>query len=210
MTRARILYAGRAGSIDEAAALLRAGALVAFPTDTVYGLGAHVFNADAVAGLYAAKGRAQEKSIPVLLADLDDLARIVAEVPAAAWKLAHTFWPGALTLVMPRRPELPEAVSGGPGVAVRLPDHALTRDLIRAAGVPLATTSANRSGEANSVTAAEVAAVLGERIAAILDGGDAPGGVPSTVVDCTVQPPRVLRQGALALEILQAVVPDLA
>lgn len=210
MTLARILPAGRAGSLDEAASLLRAGALVAFPTDTVYGLGAHVFNADAVAGLYAAKGRSQEKSIPVLLADLDDLARIVAEVPAAAWKLARTFWPGALTLVMPRRPGLPEEVSGGPGVAVRLPDHALTRDLIRATGVPLATTSANRSGEPNTVTAAQVAAVLGERIAAILDGGDAPGGVPSTVVDCTVHPPRVLRQGALAFEILQAVVPDLA
>lgn len=210
MTLARILPAGRAGSLDEAASLLRAGALVAFPTDTVYGLGAHVFNADAVAGLYAAKGRSQEKSIPVLLADLDDLARIVAEVPAAAWKLARTFWPGALTLVMPRRPGLPEEVSGGPGVAVRLPDHALTRDLIRATGVPLATTSANRSGEPNTVTAAQVAAVLGERIAAILDGGDAPGGVPSTVVDCTVHPPRVLRQGALAFEILQEVVPDLA
>jgi L-threonylcarbamoyladenylate synthase len=209
VTQARILPAGRAGSLDEAAALLRAGALVAFPTDTVYGLGAHVFNVEAVAGLYAAKGRAQEKSIPVLLADLDDLAHIVAEVPAAAWKLAHTFWPGALTLVMPRRPELPEAVSAGPGVAVRLPDHPLTRDLIRAAGAPLATTSANRSGEPNTMTAAQVAAVLGDRIAAILDGGDAPGGVPSTVVDCTVLPPRVLRQGAITLEILQAVVPDL-
>lgn len=209
MSPARILPAGPGESLAEAAALLRAGALVAFPTDTVYGLGAQVFDGPAVARLYEVKGRPQEKSIPVLIADFDELDQLVSEIPAAAWKLAHTFWPGALTLVMPKRPELPEAVSAGPTVAIRLPDHAVTRDLIRSTGVPLATTSANRSGEPDAVTAAQVAAALGDGVAAILDAGTAPGGVPSTVVDCAVTPPRVLRLGAIGLEILQAVLPDL-
>jgi L-threonylcarbamoyladenylate synthase len=143
----------------EAVRLLQAGELVAFPTDTVYGVGALVWNGPAVARLFTAKLRPAGKAIPVLLADPADLALVASELPAAVAQLAEAFWPGALTLVVPRAPGIPDEVTGGgASLAVRVPDHALARYLIRAAGAPLATTSANLSGQPSPVTAQEVAA----------------------------------------------------
>jgi L-threonylcarbamoyladenylate synthase len=179
--------------------VLRRGGLVAFPTDTVYGVGALAFDAAAVARLYLAKGREAVKAIPVLLADQTELAKVAEEVPANAVRLADAFWPGALTVVLRKRDTVPEAVSQGGTVGVRVPAHPVALALLQAAG-PLAVTSANRSGEADSMTAAEVAAGLGDQIELILDGGVAPGGKPSTVVDCTGSAPTIVRQGPISLD----------
>ena len=184
-------------AIAQAAALLRSGDLVIFPTDTVYGVGALITHPQAVARLYRVKDRPGEKAIPLLIADPEDLEQAVTKVTPAARRLIACFWPGGLTLVLPKRPEVPAEVSPGPTVAVRLPDHGGIRALIRAAGAPLAATSANRSGQPSPRTAQEALAQLGGRVPLILDGGPCPGGVPSTVVDCTVDPPRLLREGAI-------------
>jgi L-threonylcarbamoyladenylate synthase len=188
-------------SVNRAAALLKAGELVAFPTDTVYGVGAIVWDATAVGKLYTAKLRALDKAIPVLLADPADVALVARDLPSGALRIAQLFWPGPLTLVVPRAARVPvEVTAGGDSVAVRVPDHDLARALIRASGAPLAATSANLSGQASPVTAQEVAAQLGERIALILDGGRCPGGVPSTILDLTQPQPRILRPGPVSLE----------
>jgi L-threonylcarbamoyladenylate synthase len=190
--------------------LLRAGELVAFPTDTVYGVAALVWDPAAVAKLYAAKLRSLDKAIPVLLADPADLALVARGLSLAAIRIAARFWPGPLTLVVPKAARVPaEVTAGGDSVAVRVPAHDLARALIRAAGAPLATTSANLSGQPSPVTAEEVAAQLAGRIAMILDGGPCPGGVPSTVVDLTAGRPVILRPGPIALEqILEGVQDD--
>jgi L-threonylcarbamoyladenylate synthase len=187
--------------VDRAAALLKAGELVAFPTDTVYGVGAIVWDAATVGKLYTAKLRALDKAIPVLLADPADIALVARDLPTVASRIAEHFWPGPLTLVVPRAGRVPDEVTaGGDTVAVRVPDHNLARALIRATGAPLATTSANLSGQSSPVTAQEVTAQLGERIALILDGGRCPGGVPSTILDLTQPQPRILRPGPISLE----------
>jgi L-threonylcarbamoyladenylate synthase len=190
---------------DQAVQLLKAGALVAFPTDTVYGVGAIVWNGPAVAQLYTAKLRPSGKAIPVLLADPSDLPMVASGLPRGFERLAAAFWPGALTLVVPKAPGIPDEVTGGgPSIAVRVPDHALARALIRAAGAPLATTSANLSGRPSPVTAQEVAAQLGDRIPLILDGGPCPGGVASTVVDLTGPEPAIVRAGPISLDQIKA------
>jgi len=177
--------------------ILKFGGLVAFPTDTVYGLAALAYNGDAVISIYEVKDRPVEKAIPVLIGDVSDLEKVCAEVPEIAIKLAARFWPGPLTLVVPKNPQLPEAVSARPTVGVRIPDHPVARALLRLAG-PLAVTSANLSGRQSPSTAQEVFDQLGGRIALILDGGKTPGGVPSTVVDCTGPELQVLRKGSIS------------
>jgi L-threonylcarbamoyladenylate synthase len=190
-------------ALPRALEILQLGGLVAFPTDTVYGVGALAFNGAAVESIYAAKDRPVEKAIPILIGDVDDLAKVSAEVPEIALKLAARFWPGPLTVVVPKHPELPEAVSATPTVGVRIPNHPVTRALLRLAG-PMAVTSANHSGQPSPSTAEEVYAQLGGRIALILDGGKTPGGVPSTVVDCIGAEPQVLRAGPISKsEILE-------
>jgi L-threonylcarbamoyladenylate synthase len=189
-----------ATQLDLAAQLLRSHRLVAFPTDTVYGVGTLAFDGAMVLALYRVKERPPEKAIPILIADTTDLAQIAINVPAIARQLLDRFWPGALTLVLPKHPHIPPEVSATDTVAVRMPDLDLTRDLMRLTG-PLAVTSANRSSGPNSRTAQEVLDQLDGRIDAIVDGGAAPGGVPSTVLDCTQSPPVILREGALADEI---------
>jgi L-threonylcarbamoyladenylate synthase len=184
-------------ALERALQVLAAGGLVAFPTDTVYGVGALVFMEAAVESLYAAKGRSLEKAIPVLIGDLKDMGKVAVEVPPLAERLAARFWPGPLTLVVPKHPDLPPAVSSSGTVGVREPDHPLARTLLVRAG-PLAVTSANRSGASSPTTAEQVLSELGGRIALILDGGTTPGGVPSTVVDCMGPEPRILREGALS------------
>jgi len=184
--------------------ILSSGGLVAFPTDTVYGLGALVFDEQAVARLYDVKERGIEKAIPVLIGDTEQLGRVSSGVNLIGQKLAERFWPGALTIVVPRHPGIPEAVTTLPTVGVRMPDFASTLELLRLIG-PLAVTSANISGQSSPSTAAGVKAQLGGRIPLILDGGVTPGGLPSTVVDCTTGKPLILREGPLSLEqILQA------
>ncbi|MFZ1238147.1 MAG: L-threonylcarbamoyladenylate synthase [Anaerolineae bacterium] len=191
-------------AIAQAVAVLTAGGLVAFPTDTVYGVGAHALLPDAVKRLFAAKVRPEGKAIPLLLGEAADLERVSCDVPALAWRLIAALWPGALTLVVPRGPLLPDIVTaGGPSVAVRLPDHALPRTLAQRLGAPLAATSANLSGQAAAITADAVLAQLDGRIELLLDGGPCAGGVASTVVDLTVQPPAILRPGALDLARLR-------
>ena len=191
-------------ALPRALEILQLGGLVAFPTDTVYGVGALAFDGAAVESIYAAKDRPVEKAIPVLIGDADDLAKVSAEVPEIALKLAARFWPGPLTLVMPKHPKLPEAVSAAPTVGVRIPDHPVARALLRLAG-PMAVTSANLSGQPSPSTAQEVFAQLGGRIALILDGGKTPGGVPSTVVDCIGVELQVLRAGAIPKSEIMAV-----
>ncbi len=191
-------------ALPRALETLKSGGLVAFPTDTVYGLGALAFIADAVESIYAAKDRPVEKAIPVLIGDVDDLAKISVEVPEIALKLAARFWPGPLTLVVPKHPRLPEAVSAAATVGVRIPDHPVARALLRLAG-PMAVTSANLSGQPSPTTAQEVFTQLGGRIDLILDGGKTPSGVPSTVVDCVGAEPKILREGPIPESEIMAV-----
>lgn len=192
-------------AIAVAARILAGGGLVAFPTDTVYGVGAHAFQPDAVERIYAAKIRPRDKAIPILLAQPDDLVLVAEGITETAWLLAERFWPGGLTLVLPKKANVPDVVSaGGPTVAVRVPDHPVPLALIAALGAPLAATSANLSGHPSPVTAQEVQAELGGHIELILDGGRCPGGVPSTVLDLTTDPPTILRAGAIGVQETEA------
>jgi L-threonylcarbamoyladenylate synthase len=198
-----------AGAIARAAELLRAGKLVAFPTETVYGLGADATNASAVAAIFAAKERPQSDPLIVHLADPGELHSVVQQVPAAAELLAAHFWPGPLTLVLPRGAAIPAVVAaGGDTVGVRVPAHPIARALIQAAAVPVAAPSANRFMHTSPTTAAHVLADLKGRIACVLDGGACPVGVESTVLDLTISPPRLLRPGGVSLEALRAILPE--
>lgn len=196
-----IISASSLDAISRALDILKAGGLVALPTDTVYGVGALVFDGKAVESIYAAKDRPIEKAIPVLIDDLDDLEKVGIDIPDSARRLAFRFWPGPLTILIPKRPELPESVSATATVGVRVPDHGVARALLHVAG-PMAVTSANISGSQSPVTAQEVYEQLKGRIDLIIDGGKTPGGVPSTLVDCTSSELRVLREGPISLETL--------
>ncbi len=195
-------------AIEAAAALLRAGRLVAFPTETVYGLGADATNGEAVARIFAAKGRPRFNPLIVHVADLE-AATAIAEIGPVARRLADAFWPGPLTLVLPRRPHtaLSHLVTAGlETVAVRVPSHPIASALLRATGRPLAAPSANRSGHVSTTTAAHVATDLGASVAMILDAGPAQYGVESTILDATGRELRLLRPGAVPSEAIAAVV----
>jgi len=189
-------------AVREAVEVLRGGGLVAFPTDTVYGLGALAFSGAAVGRLYRVKGRDREKSVPVLLSGLDQLEQVALEPSPEALRLARHFWPGPLTIVLRRQPGLPATVSATATVGVRVPDHPLARALLAAAG-PMAVTSANRSGGPSRLTAAHVLGDLGGKIEMVLDGGRSPGGRPSTVVECLAGSLTLIREGPLSLTRLQ-------
>ncbi len=199
----KLIPAAQPDAIEQALRILRAGGLAAFPTDTVYGVGALAFDGLAVESIYAAKDRPVEKAIPILIADADDLDKVAVDVPPMARILAARFWPGPLTLVVPKQPTLPEAISATATVAVRIPDHPVARALLRAAG-PMAVTSANLSGQPSPVNAEEVMRQLNGRIPLVLDGGVTPGGVPSTLVDCLGAEPVLLREGPLTKEQILA------
>jgi L-threonylcarbamoyladenylate synthase len=190
--------------IQSALEILNNGGIVAFPTDTVYGLGALAFNNSDIESIYKAKNRPLEKAIPILIADINDLEMVASAVPDMVRTLASRFWPGPLTCVVPKKQTLPLAVSATSTVAVRIPDHPDARALLRAAG-PMAVTSANISGYANPSTAQEVYDQLNGRIPLILDGGKTKGGIPSTLVDCTGEKPVILREGSITLAELLAV-----
>jgi L-threonylcarbamoyladenylate synthase len=194
--RTRLISCDDPQAVEAALQVLKAGGLVAFPTDTVYGLAASVLDKAGIDRLYEAKKRSASKAIAVLVGDLDQLGQVTQTLPEGAQRLAEAFFPGALTLVVPRRPDLPENLSPGMTVGVRMPDHEFARRLLRATGA-LAVTSANLSGGENPRTAEEVMAQLEGRVELVLDGGSVPGGVPSTVVDCTGENPVILREGAV-------------
>ena len=201
--KTEVLPAADPAATRRAVEVLQRGGLVAFPTDTVYGVGAPVFSGEAVARLYTLKGRPLEKAIAVLIGGLADVASLAETVPAEAERLAAEFWPGALTLVFPKRAEAPAEVSPHGTIGVRMPDHPVTLALLRASG-PLATTSANWSGEPSAVSAEMALAALNGKIELVLDGGRSPGNLSSTVLDCTVRPPRVLRQGPISEAAIRA------
>ncbi|TSC79222.1 MAG: translation factor SUA5 [Candidatus Peregrinibacteria bacterium Gr01-1014_25] len=185
-------------AIAEAAELLRAGKLVAFPTETVYGLGAHALDADAVERIFAAKGRPPRNPIIVHVPDLLSAEDVASSIPAAAERLAKRFWPGPLTLVLPKRDIVPSVVTGGgQTVAVRVPAHPVALALLEAADVPIAAPSANPSMRLSPTRAEHVIEGLGDTVALILDAGPAPGGIESTVVDVSGDEPVLLRPGLL-------------
>ena len=196
-----IISATSSPMLTYALRVLNAGGLVAFPTDTVYGVGALAFNQKAIESIYTAKDRPIEKAIPILIADIEDMEKVGVDVPQSAYRLAARFWPGPLTCIIPKQPTLPEAVSATSTVGVRMPDHEIARTLLRAAG-PMAVTSANISGQPSPSTAEEVFAQLNGRIPLIIDGGPTPGGIPSTVVDCSTSELKILRKGPLSVEEL--------
>lgn len=195
----QVLPAADPRSIDRAVEVLHSGGLVAFPTDTVYGLGALAGSTSSIEALYLVKGRDLTKAIPILIGSVEDLEQVSPDPGKLAMRLARRFWPGPLTLVVPKHPSLPAVLSTMPTVGVRMPDHPVALSLLRRTG-PLAVTSANLSGQESPATAEEVSAYLDRRIPLILDGGRTPGGVPSTVVDCIGPEAKVLRQGPLSLQ----------
>ena len=206
-SRTRILNADADGAIPEAARLLRDGKLVAFPTETVYGLGANALDADAVTRLFAAKGRPATNPLIVHISAESQVGQVAATWPAVASKLAAKFWPGPLTLVVPKHPAIPDSVTGGgPTVAVRCPAHPVAQALLVAVGLPVAAPSANRSGELSPTTASHVARSLDGRIDLILDGGPCSGGIESTVVDVSGPTVRLLRPGLIGVADLEALV----
>ncbi len=202
--KTEIIAANSPRSLQRALEILQAGGLVAFPTDTVYGVGALAFDGKAVESIYRAKDRPIEKAIPILIGDVDDINKVASEVPLMTKKLAERFWPGPLTIVVPKHTDLPDSVSATNTVGVRVPDHIIARSVLRAAG-PMAVTSANISGKPSPSTAEEVFAQLNSRIALILNGGKTPGGIPSTLVDCTGSKPIIVREGPIKLDEIIAV-----
>lgn len=194
-------------AVRRAAELLRAGELVALPTETVYGLAANAWDAAAVGRIFEVKGRPPENPIIVHVAGLELARRCVAEWPAAAGKLAAAFWPGPLTMVLPRSEKIPAIVTAqGPTVGVRWPSHPFIQAVIRACEFPLAAPSANRSNRLSPTNAEHVRKSLGTRIPLIVDGGQAQIGIESTVVDLTSVPARLLRPGMIHAESLAAVI----
>lgn len=197
--------------LQRAADLLRNGELVAIPTETVYGLAADALNGKAVAAVFKAKGRPADNPLIVHIADISELKNLVTNIPPQAMALAEAFWPGPLTMVFPKAPCIPPEVSAGlPTVAVRMPSHPIARKLISLSGCPLAAPSANRSGIPSPTEARRVAEDMDGRIAAVVDGGTCDVGVESTVIDVSAVPIRLLRPGAVTVEMLASVVGEVA
>ncbi len=193
-----------------AAELIKAGELVAIPTETVSGLGADGLNPEAVAKIFAAKGRPQDNPLILHVAEPADMEKFCHHIPAAAYALAEKFWPGPLTMVLPARDCVPKCTTAGlPTVAVRCPDNGVAREIIRLSGVPVAAPSANLSGKPSTTTAQHVLHDHDGKIAAVVDGGPCRVGVESTIVDLTEQPPRLLRPGGITPEQLMQVLGDL-
>ncbi len=192
--------------IARAVDILRAGGLVAFPTETVYGLGGDARNPEAVGKIFAAKGRPQTHPVIVHLAEAAQLDAWAEEIPAGARRLAECFWPGPLTLILRRAPGVPDAVTGGqPTVGLRVPAHPVAQRLLKAFGGGIAAPSANRFGRLSPTTAQHVEAELGAAVDLILDGGACPVGIESTIVDCSGERPTLLRPGQVTREALEKI-----
>ena len=189
-------------AIPTAARIISEGGLIAFPTDTIYGVAGDPFNPNSLKKIYQAKERPDEKALPVLIGSLDQLSNLVSALPDEVEAIAKAFWPGPLTLVLPKNPTLPPELSAYPTVGVRMPAHPFTLALLQETG-PLATTSANISGGPNPTLAQDVMAQLGGRIDLILDGGPTPGPTASTVADVSTSEIKILREGPISLSDLQ-------
>lgn len=195
--------------IEEAGKILKEGGLVAFPTETVYGLGADALNEEAARKIYEAKGRPSDNPLIVHIADLEALDEIIASIPACTKKIAEAYWPGPLTMIFEKNDRVPYGTTGGlETVAVRMPDHDVARALIRAGGGYIAAPSANTSGRPSPTKASHVKEDLDGRIEMIIDGGDSQIGVESTILDMTVSPPMILRPGAVTREMLEELIGD--
>jgi L-threonylcarbamoyladenylate synthase len=202
--KTEVLPTNHKGCLDRAMHVLNSGGLVAFPTDTVYGLGALAFNRGSIGRLYSVKQRDRERPLPVLISSQDQLSHITVRLNKAAQMLADRFWPGPLTIVVESHPELPDEISSSGTVGIRIPDHAFARELLSRAG-PMAVTSANLSNHPASRNAEEVLHELGGKIELVIDGGLTAGQIPSTVVDCTKQTATVLRAGPIGVDQILAV-----
>lgn len=198
-------------AVRDAAAILRRGGLLGIPTETVYGLGADALNEDAVSRIFLAKGRPQDNPLIIHVPDASWLESYCRDVPPAAYQLAERFWPGPLTMILPRRDIVPLQTTGGlETVGIRCPNHPVTLAIIEAAGVPIAAPSGNTSGRPSPTTAAHMIEDMDGRIDGIVDGGPCTVGVESTIIDLTVTPPRLLRPGGLPLESLRQVLGEVA
>ncbi len=197
------------GLLERAVSVLLEGGLVAFPTDTLYALGAHGLMPTAVERVFQAKDRPAGMALPLLLAGIEDLEKVAVDVPPLAWDFAERFWPGGLTMILRKAPSVPsEVTAGGDTLAVRVPNHNIARDLIRAVGAPLTGTSANRSGEADPVTAEEVLRQMSGRVDLVVDCGPCPLSGASTIVDMTGDSLRIVREGVIPPDALQQMWPD--
>jgi L-threonylcarbamoyladenylate synthase len=195
---------------EESRRLLAAGGILALPTETFYALAADPLQPTALKRLFALKGRAEDKPVLLLVADTEMVRQVALEVPETGLRLMARFWPGPLTLILPARGELPDLVTAGTGtVGVRQPRQAVVCRLLAALGFPLTGTSANRAGREPLTLAGEVAREFGGDVDLILDTGPCPGGLPSTIVDVTVAPPRLVRTGAISNDELREIIPDL-
>jgi L-threonylcarbamoyladenylate synthase len=183
--------------IEKGVKILQMGGVIAFPTDTVYGLGADAFNSMAVEKIYEIKNRPKHRQLPLLIADIERLTALAEPIPEIAWFLARRFWPGGLTLVLSKTDSVPAYLSSGPTIAVRVPNHPVCLALIQHLGNPVIGTSANISGQPAALTAEEVEQQLGGKIDLVINGGKCPGGKESTVVDVTCESPIILRQGII-------------
>ncbi len=190
-----------------AVAILAQGGLVALPTDTVYGLAANVMLDSALRRIFAAKQRPADIPIPILIADAGDIAQVAVDVPSCVSELADRFWPGPLTIVLCKSSRISDlATADRSTVGLRVPDHELTRCILRQADFPVAVTSANLSGAPETTTPEQVLAALGGQIEMLIDDGLCPGGLPSTVLDLTCSPPRLLRSGPVCRQALEAII----
>ncbi len=183
--------------IEKGIKILQRGGVIAFPTDTVYGLGADAFNSMAVERIYEIKNRPKHRQLPLLIAEVERLTTLADSIPEIAWFLARRFWPGGLTLVLPKTDSLPAYLAPGPTIAARIPNHPACLAIIQHLGNPIIGTSANISGQPPALTAEEVGQQLGGKIDFIINGGKCPGGKESTVVDVTRESPVILRQGII-------------
>lgn len=199
-----VMHVDDSGWLELAKRVLAQGDLLAFPTDTVYGIAANVRDSQAIQRLFEVKGRPHDKSIPVLIGSIEQLSQVAVEIPEPATALMEHFWPGALTIVLSRRDDLPAVLGLGTTVGVRMPDHAVALKLLQHVG-PLAVTSANLSGELESRNAQDVVEQLGDRIQLVLDAGTSPGGQASTVIELSRDGIRIIRQGPVAAEELSQV-----
>jgi L-threonylcarbamoyladenylate synthase len=196
--------------IEKAIATLQHSGVVAYPTDTVYGLGASVANIPAIERIFAVKGRPKGMALPLLVADHDQIQQVASFISPTAWLLIRNFLPGGLTIILPKTAIVPDIITGGgKTVAIRIPDHPVPIAIIKGLGQPIVGTSANLSGQPSALTAAEVKSQLGTKVDMIIDGGQCSGGIESTVVDLSGKHPIIRRLGAISLEQLQRTCPDI-
>jgi Sua5/YciO/YrdC/YwlC family protein len=196
--------------IKQAVAILKNGGVVAYPTDTVYGLGACMTDIKAVDRIFQVKGRPKGMALPVLIADLKQIEEIVTEFTPAAKRLAEEFLPGALTIILPKSADVPDIITGGgKTIAFRIPNHPVPLALVKGLGKPIVGTSANLSGQPSALTADEVRKQIGDKIDMVIDGGKCPGGIESTVIDLSGEKPIIRRQGAIPIEKLRKILPDI-